>query len=210
MSYYTAPREPEHRWHRLGAICISGAIGAGEVVFGNLKLLAVPAGTVAELKVSMQALGIDPYTLSDSVLRFLPIPAIALAARSLKQTTGQRWLQTLATACVASRLSAEHGLLVAERGASDDLMTRLHDRAVQQAALATVIGEDLGIVLPDLPAVPDLAMMAATDGYGRLRATFGPNNGADEFETPGTDISVKTSVENLPEGKFRRRRNRLT
>jgi hypothetical protein len=167
------------------------ASGAGQATIAGLRLLAVPSGSVTRLSVTIHHLEIDPFDSPDNVLRMLPQPAAAATATLLSASEGQDWLRSVATACVASRLSHDHAAQAEHHGQLADLAGRLIRRAIDQAALAKVISEDLGLKLPDLPTTPDATVDGAWHSYARLRHSFGP----PALETRAAILSASLDVQ---------------
>ena len=168
--------------------------GAGQATIAGMRLLSVPADSVIRLRVSVGRLETDPFDSPDNILRFLPLPAAAVAAELLSDSEGQDWLLSAATLYVAARLSHEHAMLAAQRSQLADLAQRLSHRTVDLAGLAATIGEDLGLRLRDLPPVPDAAIGAAADAYNRLRHSFDPQARKSAIKEPSGNLDVRTAI----------------
>jgi hypothetical protein len=181
-------------WDPRRSLLTFGSDGAGQATIGGLQLLSVPPSSVARLSVTIRHLEIDPFKSPDNMLRLLPVPAAAVAARLLSDSRGQDWLRSVATACAAARFSHEHATRAKQHGQLDDLAERLSSRAIEHAALAKVISEDLGLGLPDLPTTPDSAVEAAVDAYARLRYSFGPQTLESLFTAPSPNLNVHQNV----------------
>jgi hypothetical protein len=167
--------------------------GPGQATIAGHRLLSVPAGSAARLLVATGKLETDPFDSADNVLRFLPLPAAALVAGFLSDSGGQNWLRSVATTYVTARLSHDYAVL-ASKWQLGDLAERLSHRAIDHAAIAEVIGEDLGLRLRDLPPIPGPAADAAADAYSRLRYSFDARASESRVEVPPSNIDVQSST----------------
>ena len=174
--------------------------GAGQATIAGMRLLSVPAYSVIRLKVVVHQLEADPFESPDNILRFLPLPAAALAAELLSNSRGQDWLLSAATLYVAARLSHDQAMLAAQRRQLGDLAERLAHRSVDLAGLAETIAEDLGLRLRDLSPVPDTAIRAAADTYSRLRHSFDPQPRESLIKDPSGNLDVRTAIGDVSGG----------
>jgi hypothetical protein len=141
-----------------------------------LTLLRVPVPSPVAISVSIDRLSFDPL-LVDSTLRFLPTPAVSIAARMFRERGVVDWLGFAALChCVVASSSA-----TAERARGyeelQDIRRRLLVRAMNFNAMGEVITRDLGLSWPIImtPAAEE-DLSEAHEQYIRLRRTHGRAN----------------------------------
>ncbi len=150
--------------------------GGGEVRIGDMTLLKVPTASDVSLNLSIDRISFDPFQVN-SELRFLPTPAVSIAARIFRGLGMADWLG-LGALC---HCFSSHAAATAERAGQYTELQDLRDRLITLAgdfsAMGQVIADDLGLSWPHIMVGDfegDLGL--AYEQYCRLRRTFGMAN----------------------------------
>jgi hypothetical protein len=112
-------------------------------------------------------------------LRFVPTPAVSIAARMFRQEGNPDWLSLSSLCYCIATTTIDLAARVKRYEQLQDLHQRLMTRATDFNVLGQVVSEDLGCSWPLLqdPA-PPATLTQAQEDYVRLRRTYG---GANRF-----------------------------